>query len=60
MVGKEIPKKLKPITKSSDMPERKVTTKLKKGGVIKAKKMAKGGTASSRADGCAVRGKTKA
>jgi hypothetical protein len=30
----------------------------KKGGVIK--KMAKGGTASSRADGCAVRGKTRA
>ena len=32
----------------------------KKGGVIKVKKMAKGGTASSRADGCAVRGKTRA
>ena len=99
MVGKETPKELKPITKSSDMPERKVTTKLKTGGVVKdlkkagfydakkdkakrlsiinkvttkperiemvdkmfsAKKMAKGGTASSRADGCAVRGKTKA
>jgi hypothetical protein len=30
----------------------------KKGGVVK--KMAKGGTASSRADGCAVRGKTRA
>ena len=30
----------------------------KKGGTVK--KMAKGGTASSRADGCAVRGKTKA
>jgi hypothetical protein len=29
----------------------------KKGGMIK--KMAKGGTASSRADGCVVRGKTK-
>jgi len=28
--------------------------------VFSAKKMAKGGTASSRADGCAVRGKTKA
>ena len=49
MVGKETPKELKPITKSSDMPERKVTTKLKSGG-----------TASSRADGCAVRGKTRA
>jgi hypothetical protein len=34
------------------------TTDKKKGGMIK--KMAKGGTASSRADGCAVRGKTKA
>ena len=32
----------------------------KKGGMVKTKKMAKGGTASSRADGCAVRGKTKA
>jgi len=30
----------------------------KKGGVIK--KMSNGGTASSRADGCAVRGKTRA
>jgi hypothetical protein len=30
----------------------------KKGGAVK--KMAKGGTASSRADGCAVRGKTRA
>lgn len=29
----------------------------KKGGIVK--KMAKGGSASSRADGCAVRGKTK-
>ena len=33
---------------------------MKKGGKVKAKKMAKGGTASSRADGCAVRGKTRA
>jgi hypothetical protein len=32
----------------------------KKGGAVKAKKMAKGGsTASKRADGCAQRGKTK-
>ena len=31
----------------------------KKGGAIKAKKMAKGGTASSRADGCCTKGKTK-
>ena len=32
----------------------------KRGGLMKTKKMAKGGSASSRADGCAVRGKTKA
>ena len=35
---------------------------LKKGGKVKAKKMAKGGSVSSaskRADGCAVKGKTK-
>jgi hypothetical protein len=32
----------------------------KKGGMIKTKKYSKGGTASSRADGCAVRGKTRA
>jgi hypothetical protein len=32
----------------------------KKGGAVKAKKMAKGGsTASKRADGCATKGKTK-
>lgn len=31
----------------------------KKGGSVKAKKMAKGGSASSRADGCAVKGKTR-
>jgi hypothetical protein len=41
---------------SRDFPE----LKKKKGGAIKAKKMAKGGTASSRADGCCVRGKTRA
>ena len=33
---------------------------MKKGGKVKVKKMAKGGTASSRADGCCVRGKTRA
>ena len=34
--------------------------KMKKGGMIKTKKMSSGGsTASKRADGCAVRGKTK-
>jgi hypothetical protein len=53
----------------SSSPETKVTLDLvddkfekgmKKGGKVKAKKMAKGGsTASKRADGCAVRGKTK-
>ena len=32
----------------------------KKGGMVKTKKYSKGGTASSRADGCAVRGKTRA
>jgi len=31
----------------------------KKGGIIKAKKMAKGGSASSRADGIATKGKTR-
>jgi len=31
---------------------------MKKGGTVK--KMAKGGSASSRADGCAIRGKTRA
>ena len=31
----------------------------KNGGSVKAKKMAKGGSASSRADGCAKRGKTR-
>jgi len=34
--------------------------KMKKGGSVKAKCMSKGGsTASKRADGCAMRGKTK-
>jgi len=31
----------------------------KKGGAVKAKKMANGGSASKRADGCAVKGKTR-
>jgi hypothetical protein len=31
----------------------------KNGGSVKTKKMAKGGSASSRADGCAVKGKTR-
>jgi hypothetical protein len=37
-------------------------TGMKKGGKVKAKKMAKGGSVSSaskRADGCAIKGKTK-
>jgi len=42
----------------------KVTTKPQRIEMVdkmfSAKKMAKGGTASSRADGCAVRGKTRA
>ena len=32
---------------------------MKKGGMVKTKKYSKGGTASSRADGCATKGKTK-
>ena len=37
------------------------TVDKKKGGMIKTKKMSSGGsTASKRADGCAVRGKTRA
>ena len=54
----------------SSSPETKVTLDLvddkfegmgmKKGGMVKTKKMSSGGsTASKRADGCAVRGKTK-
>ena len=35
------------------------TNAMKRGGAVKAKKMAKGGTASKRADGCATKGKTK-
>ena len=35
------------------------TKNKRNGGSVKVKKMAKGGSASSRADGCAVRGKTK-
>ena len=37
-----------------------VEDSMKKGGTVKTKKMSSGGTASSRADGCAVRGKTRA
>jgi len=42
--------------------DQKIGPKMKKGGKVKAKpvkKMAKGGSASSRADGCCVKGKTK-
>jgi hypothetical protein len=43
-----------------DLVDDKFEKGMKKGGKVKAKKMAKGGsTASKRADGCAVRGKTK-
>ena len=43
-----------------DLVDDKFEKSMKKGGMIKTKKMAKGGsTASKRADGCAVRGKTK-
>jgi hypothetical protein len=52
--GKEEPGILGKYSKfSRNLPEAK-----KKGGMIK--KMSNGGTASSRADGCAVRGKTRA
>ncbi len=50
------PKRLSIINKVTTKPQRiEMVDK-----VFSAKKMAKGGTASSRADGCAVRGKTKA
>jgi hypothetical protein len=69
-MGKALPKPKEPvepipseiIDKLQDMKNKKAaenyqkTKDNKKGGVIK---MAKGGTASSRADGCAVKGKTK-
>ena len=43
-----------------DLVDDKFEKGMKKGGAVKTKKMAKGGsTASKRADGCAVRGKTK-
>lgn len=41
-----------PKPSKKDMPEQP-------GSAIKVKKMAKGGTASARADGCAIKGKTK-
>lgn len=46
-----MPKPVVPPTPPAGLPEGK-----KKGGCVK---MAKGGSASSRGDGCAVRGKTK-
>ena len=70
MLSKEEYKKLPKIKPSSsdlksappgvDVDEQGNIEYKKKGGMVKTKKMAKGGTASSRADGCAVRGKTKA
>ena len=53
---KDKAKRLDIINKVTTKPERiEMVDKM-----FSAKKMAKGGTASSRADGCAVRGKTKA
>ena len=53
---KDKAKRLSIINKVTTKPERiEMVDKM-----FSAKKMAKGGTASSRADGCAVRGKTKA
>jgi len=53
---KDKAKRLSIINKVTTKPERiEMVDKM-----FSAKKMAKGGTASSRADGCAVRGKTRA
>ena len=53
---KDKAKRLDIINKVTTKPERiEMVDKM-----FSAKKMAKGGTASSRADGCAVRGKTRA
>jgi hypothetical protein len=60
-------KKVIPMTKEDkevlNSPEFKkaseATTDKKKGGMVKTKKYSKGGTASSRADGIAVKGKTR-
>ena len=50
-------KKLNPDTK--DKLDLELGASMKKGGMIKTKKMSSGSTASKRADGCAQRGKTK-
>ena len=46
-----------PMTPAEEAVEPKTATPMKKGG--KVKKMASGGSASKRADGCAIRGKTR-
>lgn len=46
-----------PMTPTEEAAAVKTATPMKKGG--KVKKMASGGSASKRADGCAIRGKTR-
>ena len=65
--AKKTPPKVIPMTKEDkevlNSPEFKkaseATMDKKKGGMVKTKKYSKGGTASSRADGIAVKGKTR-
>ena len=55
-------KQLGPDYKKFDMPRKNMPTENDMGPLPKkepAKKFSKGGTASARADGCAVKGKTK-
>ena len=61
-LNKDIPmtEEDKKVLNSSKFKKASEATKdMKKGGAIKAKKMSSGGTASSRADGIAVKGKTR-
>ena len=46
-----------PMTPAEEAASVKTATPMKKGGSVK--KMASGGSASKRADGCAIRGKTR-
>lgn len=46
-----------PMTPAEEAAEAQTTPGMKKGGAVK--KMASGGSASKRADGCAIRGKTR-
>lgn len=46
-----------PMTPAEEAAETQTTPGMKKGGAVK--KMASGGSASKRADGCAIRGKTR-